>query len=645
MKQPIKIANRKRRKKHQKRSAFLRSAGFFIKWSVVASIWCALVLGVAVIFFAHDLPSIDTALSEFRKPVITLLAANGKKIAKIGEVRGTIVQYKDLPVYLPQAIIATEDRRYFDHLGIDLVGIARAAIANIRAGRIIQGGSTLTQQAAKNLFLSPERTLKRKVQEILLALWLERNFTKHQIFTIYLNRVYLGAGTYGVEAASKKYFGKSATSINLYQSALIAGLLKAPSRLNPLINLKGATKRAQQVLTNMVSAGYLKEGRVLTAKNPRFDLVRADESKRYGQYFIDWVVERLPSYVGPSAGDITVKTTLDTHIQIIAEKKLEGILARYGESLKVSEGAFLVLAPNGAIRALVGGRSYAKSQFNRATQARRQPGSAFKPFVYLAGLEVGLSPDKILSDKPLKYGKWEPKNYNEKYFGTLTLSEALAVSSNSIAVQVAERAGVNKTISVARRLGVSSPMRADLSIALGSSEVTLLDLTTCYVPFANGGKGVWAHGIKEINDSEGNLLYRRRGSGVGQVVAEKHVRQMNKMLSGVITRGTGKKARINRPAAGKTGTSQEFRDAWFVGYTGNLIAGVWLGNDNRSPMKRVSGGSLPAGLWKSVMMEAHEGLPRHPLLGFSDQYHSIAPRNSRENASFWGRILHNFTGR
>ena len=225
MKQPIKIANRKRRKKHQKRSAFVRSAGFFIKWSVVASIWCALVLGVAVIFFAHDLPSIDTALSEFRKPVITLLAANGKKIAKIGEVRGTIVQYKDLPVYLPQAIIATEDRRYFDHLGIDLVGIARAAIANIRAGRIIQGGSTLTQQAAKNLFLSPERTLKRKVQEILLALWLERNFTKHQIFTIYLNRVYLGAGTYGVEAASKKYFGKSATSINLYQSALIAGLL------------------------------------------------------------------------------------------------------------------------------------------------------------------------------------------------------------------------------------------------------------------------------------------------------------------------------------------------------------------------------------------------------------------------------------
>jgi penicillin-binding protein 1A len=233
-------------------------------------------------------------------------------------------------------------------------------------------------------------------------------------------------------------------------------------------------------------------------------------------------------------------------------------------SLKVSEGAFLALAPNGAIRALVGGRSYAKSQFNRVTQARRQPGSAFKPFVYLAGLEVGLSPDKKLSDKPLKYGKWEPKNYNEKYLGTLTLSEALAVSSNSIAVQVAEKAGVNKTISVARRLGVSSPMRADLSIALGSSEVSLLDLTTCYVPFANGGKGVWAHGIKEINDSEGNLLYRRSGSGVGQVVAEKHVRQMNKMLSGVITRGTGKKARINRPVAGKTGTSQEFRDAWFV---------------------------------------------------------------------------------
>ena len=600
--------------------------------------------GCVVIFFAYDLPPIDKALSKFRRPTVTLLAADETTLVRVGEARGAIVRVGDLPTYLPQAITATEDRRFFDHFGIDLISIVRAMLVNFQAGRIIQGGSTITQQAAKNLFLSPERTWKRKVQEILLALWLEHNFTKNQILTIYLNRVYLGAGSYGVEAAAQKYFGRSAKSITLYQSALLAGLLKAPSRLNPLQNPKGATKRAKQVLANMVAAGHLTIKKAHSAKKTPLDLARAGMTQRLGLYFVDWIVEQLPGFVGPMVGDVTVKTTLDPFIQFIAEKELENLLAQYGKVLNVSEGAFLALAPDGAIRALVGGRNYYRSQFNRATQAQRQPGSAFKPFVYLAGLEKGLASDTRFIDKPLKIGKWRPSNYGKKYRGSLTLAEALAISSNSIAIQVADKVGVNNTISVARRLGVSSPLRADLSIALGSSEVSLLDLTTAYVPFSNGGRGVWAYGIREIRDAAGSLLYRRNGSGAGRVVAEQHVHTLNRMLSGVLTRGTGKRAKFNHPAAGKTGTSQDFRDAWFVGYTSNLVAGVWLGNDNGSPMKQVSGGGLPAGLWKSIMEEAHKKLPLRSLVGLGAQNESLSSAEFGENRPFWNRLLRTLRG-
>ena len=641
MKRSVKSTSNKVRNRQNKPFAFSNIFRFALKWGAVLGIWCTVIIFGIIVFLAYDLPSIESALSEVRKPAVTLLAADGSKIKTIGVVRRTIIQYQDLPVYLPQAITATEDRRFFTHIGIDLVGIIRAAIANFKAGKIIQGGSTITQQAAKNLFLTSDRTVKRKIQEVLLAFWLEYNFTKFQIFTIYVNRVYLGAGAYGVEAAAQKYFGRSAKSITLFQSALLAGLLKAPSKLNPILNPKGAIKRAHQVLTNMVAAGYLNSRAADAAIKKPIGLKRPVKSERFGLYFIDWVVEQIPSYLGSYLGDITIKTTLDSRIQIIAEKKLEEILAQFGGLLNVSQGAFIALTPEGAIRALVGGRNYGKSQFNRATQARRQPGSAFKPFVYLAGLEKGLSPDAKMLDKPIRIGNWQPKNYTKNYKGTLSLSEALAISSNSIAVQVAKRAGVNKTISVAKRLGVSSPMRADLSIALGSSEVSLLDLTTAYVPFANGGKGVWAFGIDEINDSNGNLLYRRRGSGSGQIIAKQHVYELNKMLSGVITRGTGKNAKLDRPAGGKTGTSQNYRDAWFVGYTGNFVAGVWLGNDNREPMKRVSGGGLPAGLWKSVMKVAHQGLVPRPLPGLSYSHDAKLVSVRKNNKSIWERVVTN----
>lgn len=643
MKRSFKCARNNARNSLNKATALGNICRFALKWSAVVAIWCTVIIVGITIFLAHDLPNIDSALSEFRKPAITLIGADGSKIKTIGVARRTVVQHIDLPVHLPQAIIATEDRRFFTHIGIDLVGIVRAAVANFQAGRIIQGGSTITQQAAKNLFLTSDRTVKRKIQEILLAFWLEYNFTKSQIFTIYVNRVYLGAGTYGVESAAQKYFGSSAISISLHQSALLAGLLKAPSKLNPILNPKGAAKRARQVLANMVSAGYVDSRAAEGAVKKPLGLKRPKNTERYGQYFIDWVVEQIPSYVGSYAGDITVKTTLEPRIQMIAESKLEEILSRFGKQFNVSQGAFIALTPDGAIRALVGGKNYGKSQFNRATQARRQPGSAFKPFVYLAGLETGLSPNTKMLDKPIRYGKWQPRNYTKKYKGVLTLSEALETSSNSIAVQVAKMAGVKKTIAVAKRLGVSSPMRADLSIALGSSEVSLLDLTTAYVAFANGGKAAWAHGIDQINGLNGKLLYRRRGSGTGQVIAKHHVYELNQMLSGAITRGTGKNAKIDRPAAGKTGTSQEYRDAWFVGYTGNYVAGVWFGNDNRSPMKRVTGGGLPARLWKSVMKVAHQGLIPRPLPGLANSYDTKAVSERKINKSIWERVVNNLT--
>ena len=611
----------------------------FLIWSVVVGVWGSVILGGVVIYFAYDLPSIDSAFSTVRRPGVTLLAVDGTRLAQVGQVRSAVVHVRDLPTYLTQAVIATEDRRFYDHFGIDLIGIVRAIFVNLRAGRVVQGGSTITQQAAKNLFLSPDRTFKRKMQEVLLALWLERKFTKNQILSIYLNRVYLGAGNYGVEAAAQKYFGLSARLMSLNQAALIAGLLKAPSRLNPLRNSKGAIKRAHQVLLNMVSTGHLTLKRAHATQREPLRLVKTSVTKRFGLHFVDWIVEQLPDFIGPTEGDITVKTTLNPRIQVFAEAKLEYLLTRYGKVFQVSEGAFLALAPNGAIRALVGGRNYHRSQFNRATQAQRQPGSAFKPIVYLAGLENGLSPDARFPDRPLKIGKWQPRNYGNKYRGSLTLVEALAMSSNSIAIQVADKAGVKNTISVARRLGVSSPLRADLSIALGASEVSLLDLTTAYAHFANGGNGVWAHGIQEIRDANGIILYQRRGSGAGRVVSRQHIRIINHMLSNVLTQGTGKRAKFNHPAAGKTGTSQGFRDAWFVGYTRNLVAGVWLGNDNGSPMNQVSGGTLPAGLWKSIMAEAHKGITQRPLAGLAGTGGFTNTKVLEKKGSFWSRLL------
>ncbi|CCQ72024.1 GT51 : b-glycosyltransferase/PBP transpeptidase (candidate murein polymerase) [Magnetospira sp. QH-2] len=573
-------------------------------------IWGVVALAGLLGWYAYDLPSVDQALIADRRPTITIAAANGTVVTTRGDKFAGAVRVEDLPPALPDAILSTEDRRFYSHFGLDPIGLARAMWSNLWAGRVVQGGSTLTQQVAKNLFLSPERSLKRKIQELMLALWLEHEFTKDQILTIYLNRVYLGAGTYGVEAAARTYFGKSARHVTLPEAALLAGLLKAPSRYNPRSSPERAAGRARQVLLNMVAAGTLDKAAADRAAKRMSAVVGRKAPAATALWFGDWVVGQLGGYTGHDAGDLTIITTLNNRLQ----KAVENIVARHmnneGRRRGASQVAVVVLNHEGALRALIGGKDYAQSQFNRATLAKRQPGSAFKPFVYLAGLETGLTPETVMDDKPIKIGDWEPGNWDDKFRGAITLTEALADSVNTVAVRVARRAGPAHVTEVAERLGITTPLPDDLGLALGSAEVTLMDLVTAYVPLANGGFGVFPHGITEIRDRAGQPLYRRSGGGIGAVVQGRHLQALRKMMIQVMKTGTGKNASFgNWLAAGKTGTSQDYRDAWFVGFTGELVAGVWVGNDDGRPMKGVTGGGLPARIWKDIMRAGHKGLP------------------------------------
>ncbi len=610
-------------------------AAFLFKWGLTSAIWSAVLIGVLVAYYAYDLPSVDSALQVVRRPSVTILAEDGTRLASSGDVQGETVQVAELPVHLPHAVIATEDRRFYSHSGIDIIGVARAMVTNVRAGRIVQGGSTISQQAAKNLFLSPARTLRRKVQELLLAFWLEQKFTKNQILTIYLNRVYLGAGTYGVEAAARKYFGISARRVSLYQAAVLAGLLKAPSRLSPARNPKAAAKRARVVLANMVAAGYLTDAQAAKAQKATKRLARSRIAPRIGRHFADWIMDRLPGYIGPLAGDIVVKTTLDARLQTRSERVVGQVLSRSGGKRNAGQAGLLLMTPGGAIRAMVGGRNYAQSQFNRASQALRQPGSAFKPVIYLAGIEAGMTPETKMVDGPVDIGGWRPKNYNGRFQGEMTLRQALSRSVNTIAVKVSETIGRRQVIDVARRLGITAKLPASPSLALGSAEVSLLEMTSAYAVFANGGQGVWAYGVEEIIDRQGRILYRRSGDGPGAIVEAGTITKINDMLSEVMRTGTGKSARLvkpPRPSAGKTGTSQEFRDAWFIGYSAQLVGGVWVGNDNGKPMKRVTGGGLPAEIWRKVMIGAHRGVPVRNLPGLDESGRVPEP-------SLWQRLF------
>jgi penicillin-binding protein 1A len=543
------------------------------------------------------------ALAQTRRPSVTLLAANGGVLATSGDLYGEAVRLRDLPRHLPEAFIAIEDRRFRSHFGIDPIGLARAAWANFSAGQVVQGGSTLTQQLAKNLFLTPERSFRRKVQEALLALWLEQRFTKDQLLEIYLNRVYLGAGVFGVDAAARLFFGVSARQVTPWQAAILAGLPKAPSRLNPRAAPDAAMARGALVLEAMAETG------VLTARQATLETERMrlpNRPSRDSGWFADWAQEDLAERY-PSAGDLVIRTTLDAALQAVVEARLEAMLASAGARAGVAQGAVIAIDANtGAVRAMAGGRDYRVSQFNRATQARRQPGSAFKPIVFLAALERGASPGDTVADTPLNLGGWSPGNGEWRSRGEITLEEALTHSVNTSAVRVLARAGgARGAIEVARRLGLSGPFPKDASIALGTGEVTLIDLAAAYATFANGGLRVSPFAIQEAR-AEGKALAVARPAPE-RVVEPGHAQVMRRMLEQVVARGTGRAAQPpgQRPVAGKTGTTQDFRDAWFIGIAGApanpLVIGVWLGNDDATPMHDITGGSLPARLFRYIL--------------------------------------------
>ncbi len=584
-----------------------------LKWGTVATVW-TLFLGLCFVgWLAYDLPDVSRLDQVDRRPSVTLLAADGSLIAAYGDLYAEPVTLADLPGYLPQAVLATEDRRFYRHPGFDPLGLLRALYVNIRAWDWVQGGSSITQQLAKNVFLTPARTLRRKGQEFLLALWLERRFTKDEILTLYLNRVYFGAGTYGVDAAARRYFGKPAAEVNRFEAALLAGLLKAPSRYNPLNDRNLADSRARLVLDNMVDADFITKAEAEAAVIEGFTQGSPATRGPIGQYFADWVLDQLPGYVGFSDRDLVVTTTLDPRIERLAEDKLAGLMAKDGPAEHAGEAALLAMTPEGAVKAMVGGRSYRTSQFNRATQAQRQPGSAFKPFVYLAAFEAGYRIDSRMFDGPISIGNWQPKNYDEKYFGEVTLREAFARSLNSVAAQLTQAVGVQRVVDTARRLGIVSNLMATPSIALGTSEVNLLELTGAYAVLANRGVGVLPYAILDVRDRDGNLLYAREGSGLTRLLRPASVVAMQDAMAATIDWGTGKAARIDRPAGGKTGTAQDYRDAWFVGYSAELVTGVWVGNDDNRPMDKVVGGGLPARIWHDFMTAALEGEPAQPL--------------------------------
>jgi len=578
-----------------------------LKWSIVVIVGIILFLAVVVIYYSTDLPSTAKLEENNRIPDIKIVNLDGQLVANYGEAHGATLQYQDFSPYLIQAVISTEDRRFFEHFGIDLIGLVRAASVNFIAHRVVQGGSTITQQLAKIVFFSPERTMKRKIQEMILALWLEHKYSKQEILSMYLNRVYLGGGNFGVDAAAHNFFSKSASELSLSEAAVLAGLIRAPSRYSPTSNPELSAQRAKQVLANMVDAGYISLEKAVEAEK---DLKHEAQVTSSNMYFAEWIAEQVPLYLGVQVSDIIVKTTLDLRMQKAAEEAIKKSLDENGEKLKIGQGALVSLANDGRILAMVGGKNYKASPFNRATQAQRQPGSSFKLFVYLAAFEHGLAPDSTMIDQPVEIEDWAPENYEQKFLGEVTLSEAFALSLNSIAVQLGQTVGIDHVIEMAQRLGIASKLMEIPSAALGTNEVNLLELTQAYAAVANNGYKVKAYGIEEIDNTSGVVLYKHEPQEPEQVLEKNTVYKINSVLSDVVNRGTGQAAKLgDRPAAGKTGTSQDYRDAWFMGFTPQITTGVWVGNDDDTPMKKVTGGKIAAPIWKEYMTVAMEGLP------------------------------------
>lgn len=603
------------------RRGFVRSLPWefrlFILGPIYLTVAASLLIVGAFVYYTATIPNPMALRQKANAPVVRILARDGSLLTERGGA-APYVPIDLLPRHLIDAVIAIEDRRFFSHRGIDPTGLGRAILTNLRAGRFVQGGSTITQQLAKNIFLNSERTLARKLEELVLALWLELRLSKPEILELYLNRVYFGAGAYGVESAARRFFNKGAQQVTLAEAAVLAGLLKAPSKYSPAWNPALTRERAQGVLAKMVEAGFAspidKELNAIAAV--RFAEPQVMRGETGVEYAVDAVLERLPALIAGNDREIIVETTIDGALQRRAQQIVHDVITVDGRSVDASQAALVLLDLDGGITVLVGGRSYTESQFNRALKAKRQPGSAFKPFVYLVALESGLTPESVVQDLPILGKGWSPSNDDGRYRGAVTLREGLSRSINTVAVRLNMSLGPRKTVEAARRLGIRSDLRADASLALGTSEVTLLELTGAYGALASGGKLIEPHVVKRVRTGAGRVLYQRPKENPRVVVAAQHVGALNDMLNAVLISGTGKRAALPlHPASGKTGTTQEFRDAWFVGYTAHYIGGVWVGNDDRRSMNRVMGGNLPAKLWRDVMMLAHEGRTPSALPG------------------------------
>jgi penicillin-binding protein 1A len=607
-------APRKRKRTRRTRSMLGRAA----YWGAVLALW-ALIGGIgALVWIGIRLPPIQSLEIPKRPPSVLILGVNGATLATRGDMGGAAVAIGELPDYAPNAFIAIEDRRFYSHRGVDPFGIARALVADIFHRGAAQGGSTITQQLAKNLFLTQERTVTRKLQEIVLALWLEHKFSKTQILELYLNRVYFGAGAYGIEGAAQRYFGKSARHLTLAEAAMLAGLVQAPSRLAPSRNPAGAERRAGLVLADMV------ELKMIAPASAKLALARpahAIKPPAAGSvnYVADWVMDAVNDLIGKFDQDIVVDTTIDPALQNAAEHALVDTLNAKGDKLNIGQGALVAMTPDGVVRALVGGRDYGDSQFDRAVDAKRQPGSAFKPFVYLTALEHGLTPETVREDAPIAVKGWRPENYERQYLGAVTLRQALADSLNTVSVRLTLEFGPAAVVRTAYRLGIASILEPNASIALGTSEVSPLELVSAYATFANGGLAVSPHIVERIRGADGKTLYGRAQQQLGRIVDARYVGMMNTMLHETLVSGTARAANLpGWQAAGKTGTSQVFRDAWFIGYTSRLIAGIWLGNDDNSPTKRAVGGGVPVEIWSRFKHTALAGTAPTALPGIAD---------------------------
>lgn len=560
---------------------------------------------------------------------VVFLDRYGNEVGRRGIRHDDSIALEEFPDHFLKAVLATEDRRFYDHFGIDIIGTSRALMANARASGVVQGGSSITQQLAKNLFLSNQRSIERKIKEAFLALWLEFHLSKREILKLYLDRAYMGGGSFGATAAAEFYFGKSIKDVSLAEGAMLAGLFKAPTKYAPHHNLPAARARAADVLSNLVDAGFMTEGQVYAARrNPATPIDRKQEISP--DYYLDWAfneVKRLADD-GKLGNDrvLTVRTALDTSMQKQSESALETLLRQQGDAYDASQAATVVMEPDGAVRAMVGGRDYGASQFNRATDALRQPGSSFKPFVYIAALMTGkFSPATIVTDRPVCVGNWCPNNYGRSYAGSMPLAVALAKSINTIPVQLAtaigdgnNKAGRAKIVDTCRVMGLTTPLADTVSLPIGAAEVTVLDMTASYAVFANGGKKADPYAATEIRNSHGDIIYRRDRDAAAprQLFPANIIADMNTMLVKVVEEGTGRRAILpGVKVGGKTGTTNAYRDAWFIGFTGNLVAGVWFGNDDYSSTNKMTGGSLPAQAWHDMMLPAHQSVELRPMPG------------------------------